>query len=87
MARRRIQGHGLKSVRCSGANRGSSGCKDRACLPDGSARPHGDERGLEDREASQPGIQNSTRACNAIMRGELSPPKPTPSRPVGGEVV
>lgn len=31
--------------------------------------------------------QNSNRACMAIMRGELSPPKPTPSNPVGGEVV
>ena len=31
--------------------------------------------------------QNSTRACKAIMRGLLSPPSPTPSKPVGGEVV
>jgi hypothetical protein len=31
--------------------------------------------------------QNSSRAWSAIMRGELSPPKPTPSSPVGGEVV
>src|SRR5579862_9516986 len=31
--------------------------------------------------------QNSTRARKAIMRGELSPPNPTPSRPVGGDVV
>ena len=31
--------------------------------------------------------QNSNRAWNAIMRGELSPPSPTPSKPVGGEVV
>jgi hypothetical protein len=30
--------------------------------------------------------QNSTRAWNAIMRGELSPPNPTPNSPVGGEV-
>ena len=30
--------------------------------------------------------QNSSRAWNAIMRGELSPPNPTPSSPVGGEV-
>jgi Dynamin family len=32
-------------------------------------------------------LQNSKRAWSAIMRGELSPPKPTPSKPVGGEVV
>src|ERR1700733_8578261 len=32
-------------------------------------------------------VQNSSRAWNAIMRGVLSPPSPTPSRPVGGEVV
>ena len=31
--------------------------------------------------------QNSRRDWNAIMRGVLSPPKPTPSKPVGGEVV
>src|ERR1017187_5195782 len=31
--------------------------------------------------------QNSNRACKAIIRGLLSPPKPTPSNPVGGEVV
>jgi len=31
--------------------------------------------------------QNSSRAWNAIMRGLLSPPSPTPSKPVGGEVV
>ena len=31
--------------------------------------------------------QNSRRAWKAIMRGVLSPPRPTPSRPVGGEVV
>ncbi len=37
-----------------------------------------------DRGANPP--QNSSRAWNAIMRGELSPPKPTPSSPVGGEV-
>ena len=36
----------------------------------------------------RPGLahQNSRRAWNAIIRGELSPPSPTPSRPVGGEV-
>jgi len=28
-----------------------------------------------------------SRICTAIIRGELSPPKPTPSSPVGGEVV
>jgi hypothetical protein len=32
-------------------------------------------------------IQNSIRAWNAIIRGELSPPKPTPRSPVGGDVV
>src|SRR6202035_2414440 len=31
--------------------------------------------------------QNSSRAWKAIMRGLLSPPSPTPSNPVGGEVV
>ncbi len=31
--------------------------------------------------------QNSRRDSKAIMRGELSPPRPTPSRPVGGDVV
>ncbi len=31
--------------------------------------------------------QNSRRDWKAIMRGELSPPRPTPRRPVGGEVV
>ena len=31
-------------------------------------------------------LQNSRRAWNAIIRGELSPPNPTPSSPVGGEV-
>ena len=31
-------------------------------------------------------LQNSSRAWNAIIRGELSPPNPTPSSPVGGEV-
>ena len=31
--------------------------------------------------------QNSSRVWNATMRGLLSPPKPTPSKPVGGEVV
>jgi hypothetical protein len=30
--------------------------------------------------------QNSRRPWNAIIRGELSPPNPTPSNPVGGEV-
>jgi len=33
------------------------------------------------------GSQNSSRSCNAIIRGLLSPPNPTPRRPVGGEVV
>ena len=32
-------------------------------------------------------VQNSNRSWNAIIRGELSPPKPTPSKPVGGDVV
>jgi hypothetical protein len=31
--------------------------------------------------------QNSTRAWKAIIRGLLSPPNPTPSKPVGGDVV
>jgi hypothetical protein len=31
-------------------------------------------------------VQNSNRAWKAIIRGLLSPPKPTPSKPVGGEV-
>jgi hypothetical protein len=31
--------------------------------------------------------QNSILPWNAIMRGELSPPSPTPSSPVGGEIV
>jgi hypothetical protein len=31
--------------------------------------------------------QNSNRAWKAIILGELSPPSPTPSRPVGGETV
>jgi len=33
-----------------------------------------------------PRLQNSSRASNAIIRGELSPPNPTPNSPVGGEV-
>ena len=33
------------------------------------------------------GGQNSILPWNAIMRGELSPPRPTPSSPVGGEMV
>jgi len=32
-------------------------------------------------------IQNSSRTWNATIRGELSPPKPTPNNPVGGAVV
>jgi len=32
------------------------------------------------------GDQNSTCASNATIRGELSPPNPTPSNPVGGDV-
>ena len=39
------------------------------------------------REESLSRSQNSSLAWNAIMRGELSPPSPTPSSPVGGEVV
>jgi aryl-alcohol dehydrogenase-like predicted oxidoreductase len=31
--------------------------------------------------------QNSSFTCTAIMRGLLSPPSPTPSKPVGGDVV
>ena len=31
--------------------------------------------------------QNSILPWNAIIRGELSPPSPTPSSPVGGEMV
>src|ERR1700733_2878013 len=31
--------------------------------------------------------QNSILPWNAIIRGELSPPSPTPSKPVGGEIV
>src|SRR5271156_6177094 len=31
--------------------------------------------------------QNSILPWKAIMRGEVSPPRPTPSSPVGGEVV
>jgi hypothetical protein len=31
--------------------------------------------------------QNSRRAWNATIRGELSPPRPTPNNPVGGAVV
>jgi len=31
--------------------------------------------------------QNSNLAWNAIIRGLLSPPNPTPSKPVGGEVL
>jgi len=31
--------------------------------------------------------QNSRRNWNAIIRGVLSPPKPTPSNPVGGDVL
>src|ERR1022692_3628821 len=34
-----------------------------------------------------PPAQNSSFACTAIIRGELSPPNPTPSSPVGGDVV
>src|SRR5271167_546939 len=43
----------------------------------------------EKRQTTIPAItyQNSKRARNAIIRGLLSPPKPTPRRPVGGEVV
>src|ERR1700690_1642191 len=32
-------------------------------------------------------IQNSSRIWIAIMRGALSPPRPPPSNPVGGDVV
>lgn len=32
-------------------------------------------------------LQNSILPWKAIMRGELSPPRPTPSKPVGGEIV
>ncbi len=32
-------------------------------------------------------FQNSILPWKAIMRGELSPPSPTPSSPVGGEMV
>src|ERR1700677_1908337 len=32
-------------------------------------------------------LQNSILPWKAIMRGELSPPNPTPSNPVGGEIV
>src|ERR1019366_1237690 len=32
-------------------------------------------------------VQNSSRIWRAIMRGALSPPRPTPSSPVGGDVV
>jgi hypothetical protein len=44
------------------------------------------------RVANQPSriavyVQNSNRDWKAIIRGLLSPPKPTPSKPVGGEVV
>lgn len=38
----------------------------------------------------EPGVevpQNSSRIWSAIIRGELSPPRPTPNSPVGGEVV
>jgi SAM-dependent methyltransferase len=38
----------------------------------------------------KPGVevpQNSSRIWSAIIRGELSPPRPTPNSPVGGEVV
>ena len=31
-------------------------------------------------------LQNSSRAWKATIRGELSPPNPTPSSPVGGAV-
>jgi hypothetical protein len=34
-----------------------------------------------------PALQNSILPWKAIMRGELSPPNPTPSNPVGGEMV
>jgi hypothetical protein len=36
---------------------------------------------------SSEGDQNSSFNCTAIMRGLLSPPRPTPSKPVGGDVV
>jgi len=37
--------------------------------------------------STAPVYQNSSFTCTAIMRGLLSPPKPTPSKPVGGDVV
>ena len=36
---------------------------------------------------STPAAQNSSFTCTAIIRGLLSPPSPTPSKPVGGDVV
>src|ERR1700728_556797 len=44
-------------------------------------------RRLFDRNLADECFQNSIRARKAIMRGELSPPSPTPKRPVGGEIV
>jgi hypothetical protein len=37
--------------------------------------------------STAPVSQNSSFTCTAIMRGLLSPPSPTPSKPVGGDVV
>src|ERR1017187_3935216 len=43
--------------------------------------------GCQDKQQRGTGpLQNSNRAWNAIIRGELSPPNPTPNSPVGGEV-
>ena len=42
---------------------------------------------VRDKWASDAVLQNATFSCTAIIRGELSPPSPTPSNPVGSEVV
>jgi hypothetical protein len=47
-------------------------------------KPEGDPRGRLMKMLRR--LQNSSRAWNAIIRGELSPPNPTPSSPVGGAV-
>ena len=48
-------------------------------------RRRGEPQIVKTQPASAP--QNSILPWKAIMRGELSPPNPTPSSPVGGEIV
>jgi hypothetical protein len=86
-----IQGHGLggpETTITGHSRKGTNAIGEGFCillLRVESARivPAGGKRANLLRSQSQ----NSRRIWNAIMRGVLSPPNPTPSRPVGGEVV